>query len=259
VRTPPALVLPEMLPPAAGHRVPIGIAEADLSPVQVDFAELTHLRVLGEAASGKSSLLRTVARGIIQANTPAEAIVALVDLRGSLRGVVPEDQLIGHAGTVPEAVEMIKEIAGALAERLPGGWHGPELYLLVDDLEQVTGADAEAFAPLADLLAATTGVGLHLVVARRWAGLAEALLVEPLASLRSVPSATVHLALSPPEPLSPPTDEIRPLSPSTGETRPRPPEPPGQWLPMPAGHARYRAGPAREQRIQLAWTPPAEA
>jgi S-DNA-T family DNA segregation ATPase FtsK/SpoIIIE len=210
-----------MLPAAAHRRIPVGIAEADFQPVVLDFAVEPHLVVYGEPVSGRSSLLRAIARGVARANKPAEAIVAVIDFAGSLHGVVPEEQLIGHAGTEAEAAAMIAEIASALEERLPGTWRGPELYLLIDDLDAVAPAGSTVFAPLADLLAAPAGIGLHVVVARRTEGLDRAFYGEPLASLRKLSAATIRLAGTPP------------------------------------GRARYLAGHAQEQRLQLIWEPPA--
>jgi S-DNA-T family DNA segregation ATPase FtsK/SpoIIIE len=225
VRMMPSVVTPSLLPAAEPHRIPAGLAEVDLSPVVFDFTDQPHLRIFGEPASGKSSLLRAIARGVTRANTPNEAIVAVIDLRGSLRGVVAEEHLIGHADTADEATSMIGDIAGALAERLSGEWRGPELYLLVDDLDLVTAGTGDAFAELTDLLAAPHGVGLHLVVARRTEGLDRAFLGEPLTSLRKLSTATIRLSEEPPD-------------------RSRPP-----------GRARYLAGHAEEQRIQLVWEP----
>ena len=59
----PRLVPAAQLPAADGSRpVPIGIAEADLEPVTVDFDADPHLIAFGDNESGKSGLMRLLAR-----------------------------------------------------------------------------------------------------------------------------------------------------------------------------------------------------
>lgn len=64
-------LLPPVLPyadldqgDAAGLRLPIGIAEADLRTVAVDFASEPHFLLFGDAECGKSSFLRSLAGSI---------------------------------------------------------------------------------------------------------------------------------------------------------------------------------------------------
>ena len=52
-------------PRRPGWRLPIGVAEADLRPVLLDFATEPHFVVFGDAECGKSSFLRALATSII--------------------------------------------------------------------------------------------------------------------------------------------------------------------------------------------------
>ena len=101
---PPVRLLPDELPyealPAANSQVaglvPVGIAEADLQPVHLDFRAEPHVLLFGDIECGKSSFLRGLARTITESYQPNEARVILVDYRRSLLGMChdrPSDRL----------------------------------------------------------------------------------------------------------------------------------------------------------------------
>ncbi|GAB3951119.1 hypothetical protein GCM10027614_52590 [Micromonospora vulcania] len=102
-RAPRVRMLPPVLPYAeldlaatTGLRLPIGVAEADLRPVLLDFAVEPHFVVFGDAECGKSSFLRALATSIITRFTPEQARVILVDYRRSLLGAIETPHLIGY-------------------------------------------------------------------------------------------------------------------------------------------------------------------
>jgi S-DNA-T family DNA segregation ATPase FtsK/SpoIIIE len=90
----------EQMPLGTGLALPIGIAEADLRPVLLDFAGDPHLYAFGDSESGKSSLLRGLAESLIRRFTPEQARIVLVDYRRSLLTAIGTDHLIGY-GTRP--------------------------------------------------------------------------------------------------------------------------------------------------------------
>ena len=67
-------------------------------------------------------------------------------------------------------------------------WHGPELFLLVDDYDLVATAGNNPLAALIELLPQARDIGLHLVVARRVGGAARALYEPVLQRLRELDS-----------------------------------------------------------------------
>ncbi|MFE9692037.1 type VII secretion protein EccCa [Micromonospora sp. NPDC005806] len=182
-------LLPPVLPYAeldqgatSGLAVPIGVAEADLRPVVLDFAVEPNFVVFGDAECGKSSFLRALATSIVNRFTPDEARVILVDYRRSLMGTIETPHLIGYGTAAPHTAELIESAAGYLQGRLPGPevtptelrsrswWTGPELFVLVDDYDLVAGGPANPLRALEEHLPHARDVGLHLVVARRAAG-----------------------------------------------------------------------------------------
>ncbi|WP_345629633.1 type VII secretion protein EccCa [Rugosimonospora acidiphila] len=163
--------------------IPIGVNETYLAPVYLAPDDEPHLMIFGDAASGKTNLLRLIARGIVERNTPDEAMLVIVDYRRTLLDVVTGQQLLRYAPSAQVAQEVMDELAAALAERLPGPdvtseqlrthswWKGPDIYVLVDDYDLVAGSSGNnPIAALADLLAQARDIGVHLVVARRSGG-----------------------------------------------------------------------------------------
>ena len=75
--------------------IPIGLNEAGLKPVYLDFQSEPHLLVFGDSESGKTNLLRHIARQIQATYTPKEAKVIMADYRRGIPGAL----LPRYAGT----------------------------------------------------------------------------------------------------------------------------------------------------------------
>jgi len=177
---------------------PIGLNEQKLAPVYLDLLTEPHLIAFGDAESGKTNLLRLVARSIEERYTPDQARIVVVDYRRSLLGVVGNAHLLDYAPSGQALTGMIGSIKGALQNRLPGPdvtpdqlrdrnwWQGPELYLLVDDYDLVVTAGNNPMSPLLELLPQARDIGLHLVIVRRVGGAARALYEPVLQRLREL-------------------------------------------------------------------------
>lgn len=120
-------LLPPVLPYAdldlaatTGLRLPIGIAEADLRPVLLDFAAEPHFVVFGDSECGKSSFLRALATSIITRFTPEQARMILVDYRRSLLGAIETPHLIGYGTAAAHTADLVESAAGYLERRAPG-------------------------------------------------------------------------------------------------------------------------------------------
>ncbi|ANW20094.1 type VII secretion protein EccC [Streptomyces clavuligerus] len=185
VRVLPQLVQAEELPgPAAEpHRVPIGLDQSALEPVLLDlFAHDQHLLIMGDSECGKTSLLRTLANGLVERYREEELVLAVMDPRRGLRGAVPEEFLGGYAYNTKLAAGLSAGIATELERRLPdesaslaalepGSWgSGPRIVVLVDDYDVLTTAGQNPLAPFLPYLPSAVDIGLHFVVTRRVAG-----------------------------------------------------------------------------------------
>jgi S-DNA-T family DNA segregation ATPase FtsK/SpoIIIE len=180
--------------------LPVGIAEADLRPVLVDFDSEPHFLLFGDSESGKSTFLRSLATTITSRFTPEQARLIIVDYRRSLLGAVQSDHLIGYGTAAAQTLELTKSVAGYMAGRLPGPdvtpeqlrnrswWTGPECFVLVDDYDLVATGPNNPVLPLLDYLAQARDVGLHLIMTRRSGGAGRAMFEPVIQRLRELSS-----------------------------------------------------------------------
>jgi S-DNA-T family DNA segregation ATPase FtsK/SpoIIIE len=230
------------------RRVPIGIAEADLQPVALDLVAEPHFLLFGDVQCGKSSFLRTVARGVAERYEPTQARMIIVDYRRSMLGLVTTPHLIGYGTSAQLTADVIQQAVTVMKERLPGPditpeqlrnrswWRGPELYVLVDDYDLVVTGPNNPILPLLDFLAQGRDIGLHLIVTRLVGGAARALFDPIIGRIRDLASPGMIM--------SGPKDEGVLL----GNVKP-------QLLPAGRGWLVSRRHGA--QLVQTAWTPPA--
>jgi S-DNA-T family DNA segregation ATPase FtsK/SpoIIIE len=249
VRLLPDLLPYEALPAPTGGRLPIGIAEADLQPVGLNFEAEPHVLLFGDIESGKSSFLRSLAKMITTSYDPSQARIILVDFRRSLLGCIDTPHLIGYGTSQQTTMDLVKQVTTVMKERLPGPevtadqlrnrdwWKGPELYLLIDDYDLVAGAAVNPLAPLLEYLPQARDIGLHLVITRRIGGASRALFDPMIGRIRELASPGIMM--------SGPREEGALF----GTIKPQPLPPGRGWLFTRRDGARL---------IQLAWTPPAQ-
>ncbi|MET0422332.1 MAG: type VII secretion protein EccCb, partial [Actinoplanes sp.] len=183
---------------STGLRLPIGIAEADLQPVVLDFASEPHFLLFGDAECGKSSFLRALATTITQRFAPEQARLILVDYRRSLMDLPESDHRIGYGIQAQKTLELMQSVAGYMERRLPGPdvtaqqlrdrswWTGPELFVLVDDYDLVVAGPTNPLTPILEYLPQARDVGLHLVLTRRAGGASRALFEPVIQRLREL-------------------------------------------------------------------------
>jgi DNA segregation ATPase FtsK/SpoIIIE, S-DNA-T family len=183
------------------------------------FGDSPHLLVLGDAACGKSSLLRLIARGLAARHPPDEVALLVVDLRRGLLDLTALPNLVAYACAATAIAQVVEQLRRQLEERgaggvavppepaawapdlvsspvlaAPGGglapwaaadppaaadgsapgWVGPRYVVLVDDYDLLPAATGSPLLPLVDLLGLGSELGLHMVLARRVAGVARA-------------------------------------------------------------------------------------
>lgn len=180
--------------------VPIGIDEAELAPVAVDFAEQSHFLIFGDTECGKTALLRSICSSLVEANSAAQVKLILADYRRTMLGSVDSDHLAGYAASQSVLSTMMTELASKLADRMPGPdvtqqqlrerswWSGPEIFVIVDDYDLVATASGNPLTVLADYLPHARDIGFHLVLARRSGGASRALYDQIISRMRDLVS-----------------------------------------------------------------------
>ncbi|GAA4907270.1 type VII secretion protein EccC [Stackebrandtia albiflava] len=249
---PPVRLLPDNVelaqvpPQPTSHVVPIGLNESHLAPVGLDFTAEPHFLAFGDVESGKSNLLRMIARQIARRYTPDQARLLVVDYRRSLLGEIPESHLAGYAAGAADGRKLLKDADEAIRTRLPGSevtpeqlrarswWQGPELYVLVDDYDIVSGGSVNPVSEILDLLAQARDVGLHLILTRRMGGASRAMYEPVIQRLRELQSPGLLMSGNKEEGLL------------LGDVRATP-RPPGRGMLV------RRSG---NELVQTAWAPP---
>ncbi len=234
-------------PTRTATQVAVGLGERELQPVVLDFAEQSHLVVLGDAECGKTSALRLLCREIVRTNTAASVQIEIVDFRRTLLGVVESAHLGGYAISASALTARVPVLLERLQARMPGEnvtqqqlrtrswWSGPEMYLVIDDYDLVAGATGNPLTPLVDYLPHAKDLGLHVIVARRSGGAARAMFDPVLARLRDLGCMGLMMSASPDEGIL--LGSVRPSA-----------QPPGRGTLITRGHP--------DQLIQVAWTDP---
>ncbi|MFF7588811.1 type VII secretion protein EccCa [Kitasatospora purpeofusca] len=179
VRMLPLLLHAADLPaPEGALRVPLGLEDTNIAPLWHDFEESPHLLVVGDTESGKTNLLKLMIKSITTAYTPEQARIMLVDFRRGLYESLPEEYRLGYAVSVDVVKQIVTGGARAMEARVPGEdisparlrlrdwWTGPELFVIVDDLDLIPATSPHPFDALLPHLAQGTELGLHLIVAR---------------------------------------------------------------------------------------------
>ena len=182
----PVLVLPPVVEPhelssAGGVGVAIGVEEEGLATVALDLSGPdAHLLVLGDGESGRTNLLRAFVCGL-DAGGAGGARVVLLDPRRTLADVAGLACVETYATTATGAAQAANTLAATARERAEavesaggGAVPGPPLYLVVDDYDLLAGPGGNPLAPLTAVLARGRDIGLHVVLARRVAGVTRA-------------------------------------------------------------------------------------
>jgi S-DNA-T family DNA segregation ATPase FtsK/SpoIIIE len=211
---PPVRVLPHRLPAAMlpdraaePARVPLGVDEARLQPLWLDlFAFDQNLLVIGDGESGKTNLLRVVARGLCERYSSEELVFAVMDPHRGLRRLVPEPYLGGYAHNSRTAAALAAGVIKELAKRLPdddadptalageGSFDGPRVVVLVDDYDVLATAGQHPLEAFLPSVPSARDIGLHFVVTRRAAGASRGLYEPFVLALRETGTTGLVLA-----------------------------------------------------------------
>lgn len=155
--------------------VPIGLRQDTMESAVWDFAgEDQHLLAFGDTKSGKSTLLRTIAVGLMQRFTHEELAIAVIDPRGRVPGIISDEYLAAHARNATQAKGLCTTIASELEKR-PSldpetRARSPRIVLLIDDYDIVGAGGTDPLAPLMPHLPNARDLDLHLILTRPVAG-----------------------------------------------------------------------------------------
>ncbi|WP_409426360.1 type VII secretion protein EccCa [Mycobacterium sp. SMC-11] len=220
---PPVRLLPTNLAPEevgvsypAVDHVVIGVREEDLAPVQVDFTTNPLLLVLGDAKSGKTTLLRHIIRTVREHSSAEQVAFTVLDRRLHLvdEPLYPDNEYTANVDRVIPAMLGLSALIGS--RRPPAGLSAADLagwsydghthYLIIDDVDSIpdtpalTGpyAGQRPWTTLIELLSQAGDLGLRVIVTARATGSAHALMTNPLLRrLNDLQATTLMLSGNP--------------------------------------------------------------
>ncbi|MEI7030724.1 type VII secretion protein EccCa [Streptomyces pratensis] len=167
--------------------IAIGIDETALEPVFVDFETDPFFLVFGDSESGKTNLLRLIAKQIAERYSPDEAKLVVGDYRRALLGALPEQHLLEYAPMASSLQMHMEALAGVFSRRQPptdvtpqqlrdrSWWTGPQIFIIVDDYDLVATNAGNPLAPLAEYLPFARDTGVRFIIARSSAGASRAM------------------------------------------------------------------------------------
>ncbi|WP_028649448.1 type VII secretion protein EccC [Nocardiopsis sp. CNT312] len=216
VRTLPPILHAAELPASrltrdGGLRVPLGLESRRMKPFWHDFSLTPHLLVVGDTETGKTTLIRHITNAIRQHYGPGTARVVLADQRRRLYDAVPKEMQLGYAVSPDSLKEMVVAAAQAMKARMPGPeiaperirkrdwWTGPELFLVIDDFEMVSGSGPSPLAPLMPMLAQGAEIGMHVILVHAAGGFNRAASDPAIRSLIDFNTPSIMLSCPPSE------------------------------------------------------------
>lgn len=209
----PTMVELERLRQAVPNAMPLllGVEESRLGPLVFDPRQENHLYLFGDAKSGKSSFLRTVAHEVMRTRTAKQAQFVVVDYRRALLGELPKEYVTSYLTNRDEAQSDVEGLAAYLKTRLPGSdvtpeqlrarswWQGADVWVLIDDYDLVSTALGNPVSALQPLIAQAQDVGLHIVITRRLGGASRAMFEPVLQTMSELGSTGILLSGNPEE------------------------------------------------------------
>lgn len=198
-------VLPAVAPadpaavPSVPGLVPLGLRETDLGTENLDLqGREHHLVVMGDDASGKSNVLRSVVRTLAAQHTAENIVFAVFDPRRALAGEVQEDYLGGYATSAALAEKLAAAVASELEKRVGASPEevaaAPRVVLVIDDYDVLTAGGSSPLARLTPYLPLAPEIGLHAVLSRRVRGASRGMYESFFTALRDSGSAALILS-----------------------------------------------------------------
>ncbi|WP_369364015.1 type VII secretion protein EccCa [Streptomyces sp. CG4] len=208
--------------------IAIGIDEANLEPVFIDLETDPFFLVFGESESGKTNLLRLIAKQIAERYTPAEARIVVGDYRRTMLEAVSEEHLLEYAPMASamdvhmDAIRQFMEMRAPKPDITPqqlrdcSWWSGPQLFVIVDDYELVATNSGNPLGQLVEHLPFARDVGVKFIIARNSAGASRAMYESFMQRLKELGAQGVVLSGDPSEGDILGTVRARPMPPGRG-------------------------------------------
>lgn len=171
---------------AMDKKLPIGVSTKDLRIVELVEQPSPHLLALGAPRSGRTSLLRGLINSVVNQFTPDQAQFVILESKYELlseqQELAKRGYLTAYSGDKLGVKDAIEKVAAMITPREPNmgdeltaavirnrsWWSGPELFVIIDDINQVAPGGAmmmnNPLEPLFTLLEGRSDLGLHAYI-----------------------------------------------------------------------------------------------
>lgn len=180
--------------PAKDKHLPLGVSTQDLRIVEIPDDFSPHLLVLGATKSGRTSTLRGLINAIVHQYSPDQAQIVIIESKYQF--LTEQDELAkrgylaAYAGDKASTAAAVAKVVDMIAGRAPtmehnltpqvirerSWWSGPEVFVIVDDINAhfTSGFAMQAapLDPLYELLEGRPDLGFHLYAASAAQGFA---------------------------------------------------------------------------------------
>ena len=176
--------------------IPIGLRQDTMEPALLDLQGADqHVLVLGDARSGKTTVLRQVINALIERYGSEELVIALMEPRGVLVHDVPDDYLGGHATNAIRARQLAASLAVELEKRQNGEAAASlKIVCIVDDYDILSAGGTGPLQPLLPYLASAKDLNLNVFLTRPVAGAARAMFENTIQSIKDTGGTGIILS-----------------------------------------------------------------
>ena len=186
---------------ATPNLLPLGLREDDLAvrTLDVDGRE-RHLIAFGDAQTGRSSMLRHIARHFLRTHSDSEMMFVVFDPRGELKRTIPNEYIAGYAGNPTVAMDLGRALVSELEKRQSSDpkhdspMRKARIVVLVDDYDVLTLAGGSPLAPLLPFLPVADELNMNIFMTRRMKGASRGLYEKFMASMLAHEAATLMLS-----------------------------------------------------------------
>ncbi|MBB1257120.1 type VII secretion protein EccC, partial [Streptomyces sp. OF3] len=191
--------------------IAIGLDEAALAPVYLNFETDPFLLVLGDTESGKTATIRLLVKQLTEYYQPDEAKFAVCDFRRTLLETVPDDYLVEYAPLAAALEAQADGIRQLMEKRAPQAditpqqlrdrswWSGPRLFVVVDDFDLVATSAGNPLDQLVEHLPYARDIGIRFIIARNTAGASRAMYEPFLTRMKELGAQGIVLSGDPSE------------------------------------------------------------
>ncbi|MBL0884837.1 type VII secretion protein EccCa [Myceligenerans indicum] len=189
--------------------VPFGVREDTMGPALLDLSGTEqHLLVFGDSRAGRTTVLRTIAAGLIERHQDSDRLsIIAFDMRGGLAESIPEPYLGAHLANPATAAGITPAIVQELDLRMDELSNAPRgqkpsfarLAVMVDDHDMMAAGGNDPITPLVPYLATARDLNLSIVLARPVAGAAGAMFSQVLQSVQNTGGSALIMSGDPAE------------------------------------------------------------